>query len=128
MKTFYTKFVIFFLFTFSVTTSFAQTLTRGPYLQVGKQDSITIRWRTNVVSNSRVKWGTVFGTYPNIVDSATSTTEHIVRIGGLTASISGSSGVKDFETMLQLAYLYITNPRKDEALFSAWKEKQKAGL
>ena len=85
MKTFYTKFVIFFLFTFSVTTSFAQTLTRGPYLQVGKQDSITIRWRTNVVSNSRVKWGTVFGTYPNIVDSATSTTEHIVRIGGLTA-------------------------------------------
>ncbi len=50
------------------------------------------------------------------------------RISGITAGISGTSGVKDFETMLQLAYLYITSPRKDAALFNAWKEKQKAGL
>ena len=49
------------------------------------------------------------------------------RIGGLTAGISGSSAIKDFETMLQLAYLYINAPRKDESLFSAWKEKQKSG-
>lgn len=60
-------------------------LTRGPYLQVGTQTSIIIRWRTDIAENSRVKWGTVFGTYPNTVDSATSTTEHIVQISGLTA-------------------------------------------
>ncbi|HRI21169.1 MAG TPA: insulinase family protein, partial [Panacibacter sp.] len=48
------------------------------------------------------------------------------RIGGLSAGISGTSSVKDFETMLQLAYLYINSPRKDEALFNAWKEKQKS--
>ena len=60
-------------------------LTRGPYLQVGTQTSIIIRWRTDIAENSRVKWGTVFGTYPNTVDSATNTTEHIVEITGLTA-------------------------------------------
>ena len=60
-------------------------LTRGPYLQVGTQTSIIIRWRTNIAENSRVTFGTVFGTYPNTVDSATSTTEHIVQISGLTA-------------------------------------------
>ena len=59
-------------------------LTRGPYLQVGTQTSIIIRWRTDLAENSRVKWGTVFGTYPNIVDSATSTTDHLVKITGLS--------------------------------------------
>ncbi len=60
-------------------------LTRGPYLQVGTQTSIIIRWRTDIAENSRVQWGTVFGTYTGTVNSATSSTEHIVQISGLTA-------------------------------------------
>lgn len=59
-------------------------LTRGPYLQMGTQTGIIIRWRTDIAENSRVRWGTVFGSYTNTVDSATSTTEHIVQISGLT--------------------------------------------
>ena len=50
------------------------------------------------------------------------------RIGGLSAAINGSSSVKDFETMLQLIYLYATSPRKDAALFNGWKEKQKSAV
>ena len=50
------------------------------------------------------------------------------RIGGLTAGVNGSSSVKDFETMLQLIYLYLTSPRKDEALFNGWKDKQKSAV
>ncbi|MBS1746057.1 MAG: insulinase family protein [Bacteroidetes bacterium] len=50
------------------------------------------------------------------------------RISGLSAGLSGSSSKKDFETMLQLIYLYATSPRKDEALFNAWKEKQKSAV
>ena len=82
----YSIYVSIFLI-FAAGTLQSQTLTRGPYLQIGKQDSITIRWRTNVVSNSKVTWGTTFGTYPNSVtqDVATTVTEHIVRIGGLSA-------------------------------------------
>ena len=60
-------------------------LVRGPYLQMGNQNSIVIRWRTDIACNSRVTWGTAFGTYPNTIDSATSTTEHTVTISGLTA-------------------------------------------
>ncbi len=48
------------------------------------------------------------------------------RISGLSAGVSGSSSIKDAETMLQLVYLYLTRPRKDEALFNGWKAKQKA--
>ncbi|MEP6468010.1 MAG: insulinase family protein, partial [Parafilimonas sp.] len=50
------------------------------------------------------------------------------RISGLSAGVSGNSSVKDFETMLQLVYLYCTSPKKDEALFNAWKEKQKSSV
>ena len=62
-------------------------LTRGPYLQVGKQDSITIRWRTDIATDSRVTWGLTFGSYTNTFDLPPLTTEHIVRIGGLVADI-----------------------------------------
>lgn len=51
-----------------------------------------------------------------------------IRLSGLSASVTGSSSIKDFETMLQLLYLYLTAPKKDEALFNAWKEKQKSAV
>lgn len=74
-------------------------LTRGPYLQMGNQNSITLRWRTDVATNSRVTYGTAFGTYTNTVDDAAVTTEHEVAVSGLTAdtkyfyTIGSSSGV-----------------------------------
>lgn len=49
-------------------------------------------------------------------------------ISRLSAGLNGSSSVKDFETMLQLIYLYCTSPRQDEALFNGWKEKQKSAV
>ena len=42
--------------------------------------------------------------------------------------IEGTSGVKDFETFLQLVYLYFTQPRKDEALFHSFISKEKGSL
>ena len=42
--------------------------------------------------------------------------------------IEGRSSVKDFETFLQLMYLYYTQPRKDEGLFKSFVTKTKAGL
>ncbi len=50
------------------------------------------------------------------------------RLSALSAGISGSSSIKDFETMLQLLYLYLTAPKKDEAMFNAWKDKQKSAV
>ncbi len=42
--------------------------------------------------------------------------------------IEGSSSIKDFETFLQLMYLYFTEPRKDEGLFKSFITKNKASL
>ncbi len=47
-----------------------------------------------------------------------------MEISDINHGVEGSSNVKDFESMLQLAYLYMTQPRKDEGLFKAYKDKQ----
>jgi hypothetical protein len=62
-----------------------QNVIRGPYLQMGGQNSITIRWRTDVASNSRVEIGTSFGTYPTVFNDAASTMNHSVSVTGLNA-------------------------------------------
>jgi zinc protease len=47
-------------------------------------------------------------------------------LGPLTEGVRGQSGMADLETMLQLTYLYFTQPRKDEALFASFVSKQQA--
>jgi len=42
--------------------------------------------------------------------------------------IQGNSGVKDFETFLQLVHLYFTQPRRDEPLFNSFIAKTKGSL
>ncbi len=49
-------------------------------------------------------------------------------IGGLEHGVSGSCSPKDFETMLQLAYLYYTRPRFDEKEISVGLNQLKAML
>ena len=46
----------------------------------------------------------------------------------ISEGISGSSSVKDAETMLQLMYLYFTSPRMDSTLFKSYIQKNKAQL
>ena len=45
----------------------AALLTRGPYLNMGNETAVTLRWRTDVATNSRVEVGTSFGNYPIVV-------------------------------------------------------------
>lgn len=47
------------------------------------------------------------------------------NMGNIEDRINGNSNVKDFETMLQLMYLELTAPRKDEDLFKAFVNKNK---
>lgn len=62
------------------------TLTRQPYLQMGRETAITLRWRTNLACAGRVEVGTTFGTYTTAtVDETCLTTEHEVTVTGLTA-------------------------------------------
>lgn len=61
----------------------APVITRGAYLQKLTPNSVSIRWRTNVASDSRVQFGTTTS-YGSSVNDAIITTEHIVNITGLS--------------------------------------------
>lgn len=51
-----------------------------------------------------------------------------LSVGSFTTDLSGSSSVRDFETMLKLVHLYMTDVRYDEEAFLALKEKTIEGL
>ncbi|UUZ46600.1 hypothetical protein LP420_22025 [Massilia sp. B-10] len=42
----------------SSSLALAATVVRGPYLQSASSDSITVRWRTDTATDSRVQYGT----------------------------------------------------------------------
>ena len=50
------------------------------------------------------------------------------KIMEINDEVDCSSTIKDFETMMQLTYLSIMKPRKDQGLFNAYKDKQKTML
>jgi hypothetical protein len=60
-------------------------VTRGPYLQLGTHQRITIRWRTDLPSSSRVLYGTIPGPLGASVSDPTVTTEHEITLPGLAA-------------------------------------------
>ena len=49
-------------------------------------------------------------------------------VGALNEAISGSASPKDFETMMQLTYLYFTQPRMDKDAFNSWVVRKKNQL
>lgn len=71
-------------FDLSLSGSSGTNVTRGPYLQMNTPTSLTVRWRTDVATNSRVSYGSSPATLTQNADDATSTTEHVVTIAGLS--------------------------------------------
>src|SRR6059036_3631060 len=61
-------------------------ITRGPYLQTGTPTSITVRWRTDVSTDSCVRYGTSLSSLTGQTCSSTSTTEHTVKLSSLSAN------------------------------------------
>jgi hypothetical protein len=59
-------------------------IVRGPYLQLGTPYSVIVRWRTDVPTDSIVRWGTEAGTLSNSITNGTRTTEHEIALTGLT--------------------------------------------
>jgi len=58
-------------------------LIRGPYLQVATSNSMVIRWRTESLSRSRVRYGTEAGKLDMFSDDSTLVTEHKVKLSNL---------------------------------------------
>lgn len=99
--------LFFFAVAFTFTAAHAQTsspevnLIRGPYLQVGSSTGMTVRWRTDVVTRSRVHYGLSAANLDNIVDDSALVTEHIVRLNGLQPHTRYYYSVENFTMKLQ---------------------------
>ncbi|PAJ76268.1 hypothetical protein CJF42_00835 [Pseudoalteromonas sp. NBT06-2] len=61
------------------------SLLRGPYLQMGSDSRMTIKWRTDGSTDSLVLYGTDPNTLDQSVSSSQVTTEHEVVLSGLSA-------------------------------------------
>ncbi|MEO8573429.1 MAG: fibronectin type III domain-containing protein [Pyrinomonadaceae bacterium] len=61
-------------------------VTRGPYLQMGTANAMTLRWRTSLATDSRVQYGTIQGSLSQTVNDSNVTTEHEVRLTGLVGA------------------------------------------
>jgi hypothetical protein len=88
-------------------------VTRGPYLQLGTDSEITVRWRTDVATDSRVSYGTDFGNLSLVEDDPTSTTEHVVTLGMLSADTTYYYAVGTATTVLaggDAQHFFITAP------------------
>src|SRR5262245_1373735 len=66
-----------------VVTTAQAAVQRGPYLQLGTPTSVVVRWRTDVATNSLVRFGTQPGSLTLSASNSTSSTNHEVTITGL---------------------------------------------
>ena len=100
------KLILFLAFTGITQGLFSQSVTRGAYLQTGTQTSVKIHWRTNVATNSRIRIGAAYlasGLYGTIIDNASSVTEHIINVTGLTADTKYYYSIGTSTTVLQVS-------------------------
>ncbi|CAN5240439.1 hypothetical protein BH09BAC4_BH09BAC4_25560 [soil metagenome] len=67
----------------SFMTTIAQSVTRSPYLQTVTPSGITIRWRTDLPTDSRVRFGTSLAQLTQQTTDPAATTEHLVTLTGL---------------------------------------------
>src|SRR2546422_3957351 len=59
---------------------------RGPYLQTGSSTSVTVRWRTDVSTDSCVRYGTSLSSLSSQTCSSTSVTDHVVQLSSLSSN------------------------------------------
>ena len=69
---------------FGSDTTGTPVVTRGPYLQTGTPNNVTVRWRTDQATDSRVRYGTSPASLNLTADTPTASTEHEVTVSGLT--------------------------------------------
>lgn len=73
-------------------------ISRGPYLQKGAPDEVTIRWRTLDPASSTVRFGSAPGSLTNTVTVPGSVTEHIVPLSGLSADTQYFYAIESIRT------------------------------
>ncbi len=97
----------------------------GGYSQYAVQDPVNSRMMSSVMTLGGV--GNFSATdLPKVLAGKTASVRPGISL--TTQDFNGSSSIKDFETMLQLVYLYFTAPRKDEDAFKSYIQRMETQL
>ena len=63
----------------------AASIIRGPYIQMGTNSSMTVRWNTDTPTTSDVKFGHAVNALSQNISDTTLKTQHVVTLSGLSA-------------------------------------------
>jgi len=100
------------------------SVVRGPWLQNAAHDAITVRWRTDVATDSRLWLGATTGRLVPAADDPALVTEHEVRVGGLSPETAYAYAVGSIGGMLaggDTTFVFRTSPRPgDVASTRVW--------
>lgn len=95
-------------------------LLRGPYLQAATPNSIVIRWRTDALARSRVRFGLDASMLDRMADDSTLVTEHVVKLTGLSPRTKYYYAIGAFQDTLQGDsdnYFYTLPPAGEEGTY-----------
>lgn len=97
----------------------------GGYSHYAEKDPINARLLGNIATLGGV--GNFSATdLPKVLAGKTASASPGVSL--TTQDFNGSSSIKDFETMMQLVYLYFTAPRQDNEAFQSFIQRMEAQL
>ncbi|WP_311196876.1 M16 family metallopeptidase [Rugamonas apoptosis] len=88
----------------------------------GEQDLVSARYASAIVGQMGLQDYSPSDLGKVLAGKAASTS---ATVSNLSEVLGGQSGKEDVETMLQLAYLQMTQPRRDRAIFDSFVGKQK---
>jgi len=92
--------------------AWSANLMRGPYLQLGTPTSVVVRWRTDVATDSRMRYGLSSDSLTANADDLTPTTEHQVTVTGLSANTRYYYSVGSTSAVLSAGadHFFVTSP------------------
>ena len=91
------------------------SLLRHPYMTIPTKDSISIQWRTNIPSNSKVKFGQLVSNLSDSLIDSISTAEHLIVLRNLSPNTKYYYSVGSTSVSLQGDFnnYFYTAPVKD---------------
>src|SRR5690554_3350605 len=97
----------------------------GGFSQYAMQDPLNSKMMGSIITLGGV--GNFSATdLPKVLAGKTASATPSVSL--TTQNFSGSSSIKDFESMMQLVYLYFTSPRKDNDAFLSYAQRRETAL
>ncbi|MDH3281030.1 MAG: DNRLRE domain-containing protein, partial [Gammaproteobacteria bacterium] len=109
----FTRFCLALIVLFSSPALVAQSVIRGPYLQLGTATSVMVKWRTDVATQSEVRYGLTPGSLTGVVQSGVATTEHALALTGLLSDEKYYYSVGNFSGPMvggDASHYFVTSP------------------